>query len=216
MMKAKKTEATQTTKIAAPPMNLDAGRINWREAIHLFWVSVVGALVATLGIYLIYLVFPPASGGHVALLIFGSMLTALGLSLASTWLIGMESWRAYSVRLDAWNSLHMKIWKRQQGIDTTRTIKTWELLDSDFGDVLLTAISTHAQLDHVETPWSKRKLEGAVWLDTHRLGDVTDGAKMRTKFTELKLITGSEERNAGEWVPRSFDDVVQIVSKNWR
>lgn len=217
MMKAKKVEATENIKIASPPMNLDNGRINWREAIHLFWVSVVGSGVATLGVFLIYLVFPPASGGHVALLIFGGMLTALGLSLASTWLLGMASWRSYERRLTDWNQLHMKIWKKQQGIDTTRTIKTWELQADDFRDVLLSALGTHAQvLQGTETPWSKRKLEGSMWLGTRRLGDVIDGSRMRTRFSELKLITGSEERNAGEWMPRSFDDVIEIISKNWR
>jgi hypothetical protein len=107
---------------------------------------------------------------------------------------------------------------QENGQEVVEHMSETALSPSNVGHALLLAIYVHMRLaDGAVTPWARRSLSGGLWIADRRAGDVSDMAarEFADTFARLGLIAGRDERIAGEWVPRSADEVVSLVSKNW-
>jgi len=213
---AKIHEATEHKRTQPSQMNLDAGRINAREATYLMGVSVVAALVAALGGILIASMIPVKGTWQLVILIFACVITWFGLAFAfGVKRLGFQSWESYEMRLAEWHEEAIEAYHHAHGEETTRTIRQWDLLDHDFNHVLLASLGTHYQVTHgASTPWSRRQL-GAVWLGTRRLGDVRNNEAMRRRLIDMGLVIHAGERQAGQWAATTYDDVIELICKNW-
>lgn len=220
MVRNSGTERIETSRPVRAQMNLDTGRIDAREAVALFGVTVVGLAVSTVGWLLVWVATPAANGGTFIVLVFGGSVGVMGLALAwVVWRLAVRSWDSHEKRLQDWHDVCIEAHEVNQGLERTRTVRQWDLCVDEFQHVLLVALAVHRRVQGGErTPWSVRNLGGAVWLGSRRLGDVPtgDAERMRQRLVDLGLVTGAGERKAGAWAPVTADEVIDRVKGGWK
>jgi hypothetical protein len=208
-------------------MNLDTGRLTMLEAAQLGGLAVGSLFIAALGGLMSWGAGPgqhetlqSLGGFRFWIWFFGSSVGLVAFSLgAAVVVLTVRSWLRYEQRLQDWHEVSMEAVIQNQGVEVSQTLTAWELTPSTPRDVLLVALAVHARVQAGESnAHTVRALAGACWLGDIRLGDVGGGQPERIAkaFTDLGLVKGKAARKAGEWIPESTDQVIELVDKNWR
>lgn len=207
------TELTQTKRPIAPPIDLNAGRLDVTRA-ALAGAFVLGALVVVLlGLWIF--------GRSESLLwrSFGGALALVGLSLGGiVLLVSVQEWTDHRARIADWHALSIESYREIQMAETIEHITEWTLTIDNPAHVLLAALAIHLrQQEGNQLAHSTRQLYGPVFLAGRRIGDISklNAENMGKQLARLGLIDGRSERNAGEWVPESADEIIQLVTRNW-
>lgn len=218
-MDIRQREHTQITRPVAPPINLDTGRLDLRRAVGAAGFTLAALLVASGGGWI---VVASTSGytpnGFGVFLGGGITLVALAFGSVVVW-ISISEWTDHRARVADWHE--QALWERQQsgGSERIEHVSEWELTTSNPAHVLLAALSVHLRRESgATTPWSVRQLYGPVFLAGQRVGGISKGNAelMGKQLATLGLIEGRAEREAGDWVPTSADELITLVVKNWR
>lgn len=207
-------------------MNLDVGRLTMREAAGLGGLAVAALAVATVGGLIAWAAGPHAyeaidrlSGWRFLLWLFGVAVGVLGWSFSVVvCYLTLQDWTQYRQRLNDWHYAALESFDRSGGVQIEQTLTQWELGAQQPLHVLAVALAVHAKVAAGEAgAYSVRQLAGPTTLGHVRLGDVPQAQTeaMGKTFEQLKLITGRAPRKAGEWAPKSADDVVRLVAENW-
>jgi hypothetical protein len=207
------TELTQTKRPVAPPIDLNAGRLDMTRA-ALAGAFVVGALVVVLiGLWIF--------GRSESLLwrSFGLALAGIGLLLGGIVLmVSVREWTDHRARVADWHDLALESYREIQMAETIEHVTEWTLTIDNPAHVLLAALAIHLrQQEGNQLAHSTRQLYGPIFLAGRRVGDLSklNAENMGKQFARLGLIEGRSERNAGDWVPESADEIIQLVIRNW-
>jgi uncharacterized small protein (DUF1192 family) len=91
----------------------------------------------------------------------------------------------------------------------------------EFAVVLVLAIATHqrtkARSSAAGVPWAIKNLQGDKMLNGALICRLSqdDAQLLGRMFDRLGLVVERQPRQAGRWVPKTTDEVVSLVSKNW-
>ena len=215
---------SETVRPVEPRMSLDVGRINPRETVQLLSLTVGCLLVVPLAALVVWVAWPSEfaswSGFRLVFVLLGVLVGTLGLvaGVVVYWLM-LVDWFEYRSRLADWHQVSLDGYVAAGGQETHTELTQWELSPSLPLHVLAAALSVHRRAQEgTPSPWSVRRLEGPVMLAGVRLLDVSASAAvdLANNFAALGLVQGRGERKAGEWVPRSEGEVVELVARNWR
>jgi hypothetical protein len=207
------TELTQSKRPIAPPMDLNAGRLDVTRAALAGAFVLVALLVALLGLWIV--------GRSVGLLGLGLGLglVVLGLGLGLVVLVvSIREWIDHRARVEAWHALALESYRKNQMSETIEHVTEWTLTIENPAHVLLAALTVHLrQRQGNELAHSTRQLAGPIFLAGRRVGDLSkmQAESMSRQFARLGLIEGRSERIAGEWVPQSADEIITLVTRNW-
>ena len=210
-------------------MNLDAGKISGTEAFVMAGFSLTSILVMALGGILLVWASPKYNFEMTSYraigMLTGGLIALCGLRFA--WSMSglmLHSWHAYHQRLADWHEAELKAYIDQSGVETITEISQLELTPQIAGHVLLTALAIQHRLQTQEVKqalWSVRALEEKLYLDggsnSVLLGEI-NGSKpeqMSATLAQLGLVKNRREGVAGDWTPQSYEDVFNIVAKNW-
>lgn len=214
---------SESKKPAQLPVDLRDARLKLAEAIQLLGFSLLALALAVVGVSVALAVTPqpPAawSGFRFWFFLFGSGIGSLCVYVA--WQVVrlmIASWQDY--REWCWMYVEVDIQGRQVTHNTEQetTVTAWELSTSTPRDVLLVALAVHYAVKAGNTAaHTVRGLQGDKWLGGIRLGDVntTQAQRMSKALAQLGLVSGKGEKKAGEWVPESTEEVLQLVDGNW-
>ncbi len=220
---------SQTVRPSNGSMNLDAGKIEAKEAFVMAGFSLASILVMAFGGILVVWSSPKYSydlSWYRAIgMLTGGLIALMGLrfSWAMSTLM-LHSWRAYHDRLYDWHTAELDMYKQQLGVETVTEISQLELTPNVAGHVLLTALAIQHRLqtqDVRNALWSVRALEDKLYLDggsnSILLGEISGSRPelMSTRLAQLGLVKDRREGSAGTWVAQSYDDVFTLVARNW-
>jgi len=207
------TELTQTKRPIAPPIDLDAGRLDVIRA-ALAGGFIIGALlVALLGLWIF--------GRSESLLgqLFGLALALVGLALGTIVLVvSVREWVDHRARVADWHDLALESYREIQMAETVEHITEWTLTIENPAHVLLAALWVHLRArSGSELPHSTRQLYGPIFLAGRRVGELSkmNAENMSKQFARLGLVEGRSERYAGVWIPESADEIIELVTRNW-
>lgn len=207
-------ETTHISKPAPPPISLDHGRLDIAR-IALSGSFTLGSLVCSF--FFLWL----ASrnwGGSALLVVFALLLSIVCLVFAGVVMrVSLLEISDHRSRVADWHAAALEAYS-ESGQEVVQHMSETALSPSKVGDALLLAIYVHMRLSEgAVTPWARRNLSGALFIADRRAGDVSDIAarEFADTFARMGLIVGRSERSAGEWAPRSADEVVSLVSRNW-
>lgn len=215
--------ATQSTRPARSPMDLDVGRLTMREAAQLGGLAVASLAVATLGGLLARLTLPTSfdelAGWRFVLFGFGLALlvVAFGFGVVVCGLT-VADWHGYLVRKADWHDATLRAYTALDGVETDQSLSITDFSPSVPLHVLAAALVTHRRvLAGADSPFSVRQLAGPVFLDAVRIGDVSGSAaeELPRVFASLGLVKGRGPGRAGEWVPTTEAEVIAAIAKNW-
>ena len=214
---------SETVRPVEPRMSLDVGRVNPRETAQLLSLTVGCLLVAPLAALVVWVAWPEFgawSALRVVFVLLGVLVGALGLvaGVVVYWLM-LVDWFEYRRRLADWHQVGIDGYVAAGGQETHTELTQWELSPSMPLHVLAAALSVHRRASEgTPSPWSVRRLEGPVMLSGVRLLDVSPSAAvdLANNFAALGLVSGRGERKAGDWVPQSEGEVVELVARNWK
>lgn len=222
-------KVSQTVRPSSGSMNLDAGKVSGTEAFVMAGFSLASILVMALGGILIVFASPKYSYDMNAYrgigMVTGALISLCGLRFAwSMSSLMLHSWHAYHQRLYEWHEAELKMYVAQQGVETVTEVSQLELTPSVAGHVLLTALAIQHRLQTQnvhQALWSVRALEEKLYLDggtnSVLIGELT-GTKperMSETLAQLGLVKNRKEGVAGEWVPQDYNDVFNVIAKNW-
>lgn len=221
----------QTVRPSAPPIDLNSARLDphsWRMAL------IGGGIYLGVGMLLVALwalVAPheyddPGRFRLVMTYTSGSLGLLLLFLGAYALLLPYRRERLHERRVEAWNKLTMQERLDQGGVEVIQEVTEWELQPEHPGHVLLAAIAVQARLAQPSNrvPYSTRALQEGAYIGSKahlvKLGEMTapSAERMAARFAELGIIQGRDGRTRapGEWVPESFEDVIEIFAENWR
>lgn len=218
----KQFTATERVGSFRSPMSLDVGRLSAGDAFRLLGLAIASLAVASVGALLAWLAWPGEllliSMFRFIFLCLGLLVAGLGVGLAGLVIyLTQVDWFAYQHRLADYHKLVVDSHKATGGVDIERTVTGWELSSTMPAHMLVLALSVHQAVMEGNLDFSSRGLIGDRWLLGLRLGDVnqSQARQMSQMFPALGLVAGRKGGNAGEWVPQSTDEVIQLVTKNW-
>jgi hypothetical protein len=214
--------ASSSTRPAQSQMELNVGRFDPPRAAQQLGLAVGVLTVSSAGGWLCYSTAGLMDGWSLFIWWFGFqiLLLAESVGLIIIW-ITVQEWRSYQRRLEEWHEVTLAAVENAGGVEQTSTYTVWELQSTSIKDVLLLALMVH------RTQGSKKahtidSLKGQHWLGSNeaslvRLGEVSpsEAEKFGSLFASLGLIRGRGPKRAGEWVPESEGEVIDIVSKRW-
>lgn len=221
-----KITASQSSRPASPPMNLDVGRLDPREATAL-GLLLIGALgVSAVGTFVTWAVVPTTydmSSWRLIIALFGSLLALAGLAFGG--LVGFlmaDRWLTYRSWLRQWNEKALSTWSETGGQEVETTFEGWQLLPSQPLHLVAAALSIHQEVLQGDGTFSISSLAGARYVggsgkNLIKLGDLSpNGARaMLNALGDMGLIRGRGPRSSGEWVPTSSDECVKLIADNW-
>lgn len=210
------SEHTMIRRPVEPPVDLDAGRLDVVRA-ALAGAFVLGCvLVAALGAWA--LLSAIEHNNRLGSIVAGAVvLVCLVFGGVVLWLSVLE-WVRHQDRLSAWHDAALAAYS-DAGAETIETVSEWELSIDNPGHVIVAALDVMLRLrDGSEMPYSVRELRGPIMWSGRRVGSLSKiGAEsMSRRFADLGLVAGRREGFAGAWVPRSADEVLDLVLRNWR
>lgn len=218
-MDLRQRERTQISRPTAPPIDLDSGRLDLVRAAAAAGF-VLGALIVAAGGGWLLVVSKSSYETNWFGVMLGGGISLIALTFGSVVLyVSITEWTDHRARVMDWHKQALKERQVNGGQEVVEHVSEWELSTSNPAHVLLAALSVHMRLQQLETtPWSSRRLRGAVFFAGRRVGDVskTTAEAMGKQFALLGLVDGREEGDAGEWIPTSTDEIVRLVVKNWR
>lgn len=208
------TERTQVRRPVASPVNLDDGQLDVKRAAAAGGFVTVALVVAIVGVSLVG--WSAEIGEQAGLLaIFGLALTLVALTFGGVVMyVSLTEWLDRRRRMQEWHSVMLSCYNELGGAETVDQVNEWSLTTENPAHVLLAALWVHLRFtEGVDCPWSVRQLRGPVLLAHQRVGEFSKlGAEQMSRhFASLGLVAGRREGSAGEWVPRSTDEVVSLV-----
>lgn len=222
---------TQNVRPAEVPVNLNVGAPDAKQALFTAGFTFGAILIAAIGAGIAALSFPrSALDQWNALRVIGIV---MGIAIAATafvyaFVMGNVTvglWQGYQKRLNEWNDAALDMWYAQNGVETTTEISQLELTPSIAGHVLLTALAIHHRLAqsprYSNAPWSVRGLEDKIYLagtnNSVLLGEITGTRPelMSERLYQLGLVRDRKPGAAGVWVPESYDQIFEMVARNW-
>jgi hypothetical protein len=226
MQQIRHVSASEARRPAPAPMVLDVGRFEAVSAARSLSLVLGVLTISTIGGAIAYGASPPLhtdwSGLSQLVFWFGVQVAFLGelVGLIALHIIIVE-WRSYQRRLEEWHDATLQSYIDQGGVEETSSYTAWELSATRLNDVLLLALLTHrsqgSKKMHTVTA-----LEGDHWLTDGsgsmlKVGRVgaAEAERVGQKFADLGLVRGRGSRKAGEWVPGSADEVIDLVAKHW-
>lgn len=209
-------ERTQVRRPVDPPVSLDDGRLEVGRA-AMAGGFVLGSLtVASLGGWLVAV---GSSTGAALVGFFGLGVSLVSLTIGGcVFYISIAEWLDRRRRVEDWHIATLEAWREQGGAETVEQVSEWSLSTENPGHVLLTALWVHMRVQQgAETPYSARQLRGPLLIAGRRAGELSKlgGEQMGRRFAELGLIAGRAEGRAGEWVPETADQVIELVTDRW-
>lgn len=207
------TEMTQTKRPIAPPIDLNAGRLDITRAALAGAFVLAALLVLLLGLWIF--------GRSEALLgrFAGAALASIGLTLGGIVLtVSIQEMMDHRARVADWHALALEAYREIQMAETVEHVTEWTLTIDNPAHVLLAALAIHLrQVDGNTLAHSTRQMYGPVFIAGKRVGDISKltAERMGQQFERLGLIGGRTERRAGEWLPESADEVLSMVIRNW-
>lgn len=204
-------ESTLAQRPAAPPVDLDAGRLD-----------IVRAALAG-GFVILALLFGLA-GAWIASVTSSSLLRLFGGALAGIALlfggvvvwVSVREWLDHRARILDWHAVSIEAYERLQGAETVQKVTEWELSPDNPGHVLLAALLVHQRVMAGEsTPYSVRSLQGPYFLAGRRVGNMNklSAELMGRRLAQLGMIDGRREGAAGEWVPANADEIMAMIAR---
>lgn len=215
-MQVSHNERTSVRRPIDPPVTLDDGQLDIQRAAMAGAFVLAALAVAALGFWLVHV------GSSIGAYIVGFF--GLGVSLVALTIGGcvfyvvLSEWLDRRRRVEEWHIATLAAWQQQGGAETIEQVSEWALSIDNPGHVLMAALYVHMRrVNGEETPYSTRSLVGPVLIAGRRAGELSKpGAEqMGRRFAELGLIAGRSEGRAGEWVPQSADEVIEIVTNRW-
>lgn len=220
-----------TTRPTSGAMDLNAGKPDAKQAALTAGVALGSIVVMSIGGLITLWSFPLDTFERWSVLrLIGvcigmvTLVTGMwfGYSLTS---VTINLWNSYSIRLDDWHDLELRMYEAQQGTETVHEVSLLELQPNVASHVLLAALAIQYRLRHTDkldkTPWSVRGLEEKMYLDGSNnsvlIGQLTGTRpeKMSTTLAQLGLVVNRKPGFEGEWLPQNYDDVFRIVARNW-
>jgi len=206
-------EETVTQKPIAPPIDLNAGRLDLGRA-ALVGAYGLAALVISLGAWWL---FGVAANGLVQ---FGALVVGLvGLGIGAIVIfVAVGEWLDHRRRVAEWHTASLATWRQLAGAEQSYTVSEWDLSAENPAHVLLAAILVTRQLHSgSEVPHATRRLVGPYFIAGRRVANLSKhGAEdMARKFAHLGLIEGRGPGDAGVWVPQTADEVLNLIESRW-
>lgn len=206
-------ESTLAQRPAAPPVDLDAGRLDVVRAALAGGFVVLALLVTLAGVWIV------SAAESTLLRWFGATLAGVALLFGGVVLwISVSEWLDHRGRIADWHAVSLDAYERLQGAETVQQVNEFELSVNNPGHVLLAALWIHQRVQQgQETPYSTRAMQGPIFLATRRVGNLSklSSELMGRRLAELGLIDQRREGTAGEWVPQSADEVLDLVTRKW-
>lgn len=215
---------------AHSPMDLNAGEPSPKAALFTSGLTLLFMILAALGAWLGYL-FAPEYGEWTFVRVVGASLgTLMALfSLLQTRLytkITWLGWTKYYERLADWHDTMLDAYQVNDGQETYTETNLYALTCDMPHHVLVTALVIHHRLNSGastrQLPYSRRGLEEPLYLgiggsNLVRMGELlgTMPERMGSKLATLGLISGRSNNTAGEWIPQSEREVIEIFVRNW-
>lgn len=215
----------KATAPAAPPMGLDAGKPNARDALLSGGVMLAFWGVAALGGWLAALFGPHGyetlSELGMARLIgwgFGALVGLFGLALGVDFArLTRRGWLDYQRRLNEWHDAAIDAYASQGGQVVEEQSNEWELRADKPDEVWYFITAMHrASRQGDDAPWALRRVtEEGVWMGNRKLAINTNQARLMVdNLSTMGLIRGRTERHPGTWVPETLDDAAELYDKN--
>jgi hypothetical protein len=214
-MSMRHTESTLITRPVAPPVDLDAGRLDIVRAAAAAGFVLACLLIAA-GAAWGFLAAQDARSGLGQALAGAVVVVCLLFGLVVAWL-SVSEWTQQQQRIAEWHAAALVAYQ-EAGAETVQQISEWELTTANPAHVLIVALDIQRRIEAgSDTPHSVRALRGPLMLSGSRAGELSkSGAElMRQRLAALGLIEGSREGYAGHWVPRDYNDVVELVLGRW-
>jgi hypothetical protein len=205
-------------------MDLDVGKLTINDAAYLGLFALGAAVGTSLLLPLGWAALPDWSASFwwprvfvsaSALILAGFL---LGLAGIVAWLM-IRGWIAYQSRLDDWHDVTISAFDQSGGKEEETSMTMTDVVPGRLADVLALALALHRLVQEGKTSaYTVRELQGGAFLAGRRLGEVSPSSArlLSDKFVELGLVHGRKAGHSGDWVPRSCDEVVELVSRNWR
>lgn len=215
-MSIRYTEHTQIKRPIAPPIDLNQGRLDMVRAAAAGGFVLAALLVA--GVLTWAAVGAYEAALWVVVVFAGAALVACVVFAAIVLVVAVAEWLDHRRRVQEWHGESLEAY-RKLGAETMEHVTEYTWSSNNIAHVLLSAVYVQLLIDGgTDTPYTVRKLEGPVFFKNRRVGDISrlTAEELGRRFADLGLIEGRSERNAGEWVPRSHDQVVELVLKNWK
>jgi hypothetical protein len=210
-MSIRQLESTLAQKPAAPPVDLNAGRLDITRAILAGGFVVLALLVVLTGVW----IFSWAESR--ILLFFGAMLAAIGFTLGAVVLwVSVSEWVDHRRRVADWHALALESYARLQGAETIQHVSEYELSADNPAHILLAALMVHMRIQAGEsTPYSVRSLHGPYFLAGRRVGNMSklSAELMSRKLAQLGLVDGRSPGLAGAWLPQSADEILEAIAR---
>jgi hypothetical protein len=206
-------DRTTITRPAAPPIDLNDGRLDMRLAAMAGVFVLASIAVDACGMWVIWI----ASG--VTIRLFGAAILVVGIAFgASVLSLSIGEWLDHRRRIQDWHDLALATWAAGAGAESIEQVSEWSFTVENPAHVLVCALWVHQRImDGESIPYSTRALRGPIFLAGRRVGDLSKGGAelMGRRFAALGLISGRGETQAGEWIPGTADDVMRIVLRHW-
>ena len=139
--------------------------------------------------------------------------------------ITVKLWHGYHSRIERWNDEVIRSYRAMHGQEITNTVSIYELDPNVPSHVLITALLVQHRLAHAanqrELPWSTRGLADRLELTSGNnsvlLGELggTRPERMSMRLAELGFISNRKPGSAGNWVPQSYDDIIENYARQW-
>jgi hypothetical protein len=218
------TSEREHTRPANIPVDLNQARLKLAEAFQLLGYALLCLFVAVVGASLGLAAAPWANlstgGFRLVVFLFGAGVAGVSLWLAaSTTRLTVQSWTAY---LDwCWMYVEVDVAGREQtgNVEKETEIQVWELTVNNPRDILIAALGIYwATKQGKENAHAVREMQGDMWLDGIRLGNVntTQAQRLGKALGLVGLIEGRGNKSSGTWKAESADDVLHIVAQNWQ
>jgi len=213
-MEFRGTERTQQVRPAAPPIDLDAGRLDIVRAGLAGGFVLISVLVSVLGLVLVLYV------NSLVVDILGAAIGGIGFTFGGVVLwVSVTEWTDHRDRVREWHNASIQAYIDLSGAEKVEQVSEWELSAANPAHVLIVALWAHMRVMEGEgNAFTVRKLNTPIFLGGRRVGNLSKlGAEsMGTAFAKLGLIEGRREGYSGEWKPQTADDVLDLVVNHWR
>jgi len=215
----------KATAPATPPMDLDSGKPNARDALLSGGVMVAFWGAAALGGWLAALFGPHGYEGLGEICVARLIGWAFGLAVGlSGFLLGLDfaritrrSWLSYERRKEEWQDATLAAWEQSQGQFVEEHTNEWELRADKPDEVWYFISAMHRAVQAgQDAPLALRRVtEEGVWMGNRKLAINTNQARLMVdNLATMGYITGRTERHPGNWVPDTLDKAAEIYDRN--
>lgn len=207
------SESTVIKRPVTLPYHIETYRLDWQRVLLAAAAALAALLVATILLLLAH--WLAAWSWLAAAAAAAGALLAIAIAGTAVWL-----------QLAEWNDHRAMIWELHttyiDGLQATGATETTEISSTtllqaeELAHVLLAALMVQRLIQQgAETPWATRNLRGPVFIGEQRSATISKpGAEaLSRRFAELGLIAERSEGYAGRWVPRSADEVIELIWK---